>query len=98
MGKPVFLGDEVAAAGWRLAGVDVRVPRAGGEGAALAAALAQAPLVIISAEVAARMPEPALRAALRGLAPLTMVVPDLHGTTPYPDIAARMKHQLGIEA
>lgn len=98
MTAPVFLGDEVAATGWRLAGVDARVPRAGGEGAALAAALEQAPLVIVSAEVAARMPEPALRAALRGLAPLTVVIPDLRGATPYPDIAARMKQQLGIEA
>ena len=98
MGAPVFLGDEVAAAGWRLAGVDARVPRAGAEGAVLAAALAQAPLVIVSAGIAARMPEPALRAALRGLAPLTVIVPDLRGTAPYPDIAARMKHQLGIEA
>ena len=98
MAAPVFLGDEVSVAGWRLAGADARVPAAGEEGAALAAALAQAPLVIVSADIAAQIPEPALRAALRALSPLTVVVPDLRGTAPFPDVAVRMKHQLGIEA
>lgn len=98
MSAPVFLGDEVAAAGWRLAGLDARTPDAGEESSALTAALAQASLVIISADVAARMPGPALHAALHRLTPLTVIVPDLRGTAGYPDIALRMKRQLGIES
>jgi vacuolar-type H+-ATPase subunit F/Vma7 len=98
MNAPVFLGDEVSAAGWRLAGTDVLSPPPGAECAALDAALAQSPLVVLSAEFAARLPEETLRAALRSLAPLTVIVPDLRGTTPTPDITVRLKRQLGIEA
>ena len=98
MARLVFLGDEVAAAGWRLAGVDARACEPGSEGAALARALDEAQLVLLSAEAAARIPEPQLRAALRRLTPVTVVVPDLREAVPYPDVAARMKRQLGIES
>jgi hypothetical protein len=54
--------------------------------------------VLVSAEAAARIPEPQLRAALRRLVPVTVVVPDLREQAPYPDVAARMKRQLGIES
>ena len=98
MGALVFIGDEVAAAGWRLAGVDARVSAPGLDATVLAGALAEAELVLLSAEAAARIPEPQLRAALRRLNPVTVVVPDLRETVPYPDVAARMKRQLGIES
>ncbi|MGE0358703.1 MAG: hypothetical protein AB7P08_17505 [Burkholderiales bacterium] len=94
----VFVGDDVAAAGWRLAGVAARVPAPGGEAEALAAAREGAELVLVSAEVAQAIPEAKLRAALRALSPVTLVVPDLRGAAPYPDVARRMKRQLGIEA
>ena len=51
----------------------------------------------IWAAVAALLPEPLRRAALRRLSPITVVMPDLQGQVPYPDVAARMKRQLGIE-
>lgn len=98
MSRLVFIGDEVAAAGWRLAGVDARACEPGSEAPALAGALEEAQLVLVSAEVAARIPEPQLRAALRRLTPVTVVVPDLREAVPYPDVAARMKRQLGIES
>jgi vacuolar-type H+-ATPase subunit F/Vma7 len=97
MAAPVYLGDEASAAGYRLAGARVEVPAAGAEGAALAAARAQAPLVLVSAAVAARIAERELRAALAALAPLTVIVPDLTGAAEVPDVAARMRHQLGLE-
>lgn len=98
MDTPVFLGDEVSAAGWRLAGADARSPAPGSECAALGMALAQSPLVVLSPEFAARLPEDTLRTALRSLAPLTVIVPDLRSMTPFPDITVRLKRQLGIEA
>ncbi len=98
MSPLVFIGDEVAAAGWRLAGVDARVTEPGSEGAELSRALAEAQLVLVSAEAAARVPEAQLRAALRRLTPVTVVVPDLREAVPYPNVAARMKRQLGIES
>jgi vacuolar-type H+-ATPase subunit F/Vma7 len=98
MSAPVYLGDEVSAAGYRLAGALVRTPAAGEETAALAWARARAPLVLVSATVAAAIGERALRAALSALAPLVLVVPDLHGEVPLPDLAARLRGQLGLEA
>ena len=39
-----------------------------------------------------------LRAALSALAPLVLIVPDLQGDVPLPDLAARLRAQLGLEA
>ena len=98
MSAPVYLGDEVSAAGFRLAGALVRTPVAGDETAALAWARSQAPLVLLSAAVAAGIGEATLRTALSALTPLVLVLPDLHGETPLPDLAARLRAQLGLEA
>lgn len=98
MACPVFIGDEVAAAGFRLAGAEVRVATPGGEAAALDSARASATLVMIDAAVATRLPPEVLRAAMRATAPLTVVVPDLQGEFDYPDLAARLHRQLGIDA
>jgi len=98
MAAPVYLGDEVTAAGFRLAGLRAHVPAPGEESAALASACADARLVLLSAAVAARIAEPELRAARAALSPLVLVVPDLAGLTPVPDLALRLRKQLGLEA
>jgi vacuolar-type H+-ATPase subunit F/Vma7 len=98
MAAPVYLGDEVSAAGYRLAGALARIPAPGEEAAALAWARSRAPLVLLSAAVAAGIGEAALRAALSALTPLVLIVPDLQGEVPLPDLAARLRAQLGLEA
>lgn len=98
MSAPVYLGDEVSAAGYRLAGALVHTPQAGDETAALAWARSQAPLVLVSASVAAGIGAGVLRVALSALAPLVLIVPDLEGEVPPPDLAARLRGQLGLEA
>ena len=98
MSAPIYLGDEVDAAGYRLAGARVRTPRVGEGAAALAQACAQAPLVLLSAAVAAGVGERQLRAALSALSPLVLIVPDLQAEVPLPDLAARLHAQLGLEA
>jgi vacuolar-type H+-ATPase subunit F/Vma7 len=98
MAAPVFLGDDVAAAGFRLAGAIVRTPAPGTEGAALAEARATASLVLVSAEVAQRIDPAVLRAAQAAMAPLVAIVPDLHDAVAPPDLAARLRTQLGLEA
>jgi vacuolar-type H+-ATPase subunit F/Vma7 len=95
---PIYLGDEVAAAGFRLAGVETSVVAQGGEAAALAAAREAAPLVLVSAAVAAGIPDAELRRATAALAPLVLIVPDLTQSAPVPDLAARLRRQLGLEA
>ena len=97
MAAPIYLGDEVSGAGFRLAGLSVRAPRRGDETAALAAARQEAPLVLVAATVAARVAEGELRAALAALTPLVLIVPDLDGEAPVPDLAARLRRQLGLE-
>ena len=92
----IYLGDEVSAAGHRLAGVDARVPERGREAEALARARAEGSLVLVSASVAARVPAVDLRIAQLALAPLTVVVPDLQGETPMPDVASRLRAELGL--
>ena len=98
MSAPIYLGDEVGAAGYRLAGARVRTPRVGDGAAALAQACAQAPLVLLSAAVAGGIDERQLRAALSALSPLVLIVPDLQDEVPLPDLAARLHAQLGLEA
>jgi vacuolar-type H+-ATPase subunit F/Vma7 len=98
MGAPVYLGDAVSAAGYRLAGAQVRTPAAGEESAALAWAVARAPLVLVSSAVAERIGDADLRRALSALAPLVLLVPDLQDRVPLPDLATRLRTQLGLEA
>lgn len=98
MSAPIYLGDEVSAAGYRLAGATTCVPAAGDEAAALARARGDAALVLVSAAVASAIGEAGMRAALCALSPLVLVVPDLHGTVVMPDLAQRLRGQLGLEA
>ncbi len=96
MPVPVFLGDEVTAAGYRLAGASIRIPEPGRESEALARALASAELVLVAAAVAARIEPGRLRRALAALLPLVVVVPDL-SEVPVPDVATRLRAQLGLQ-
>jgi len=92
----VFVGDATSAAGFRLAGVHTIVPAPGRERAALRAARDDAPLVLLAASVAARLPAAELSAALAALTPIVAVVPDITGSAAPPDLAARLKAQLGL--
>lgn len=98
MSSPVFIGDEVSAAAYRLAGVRVRTPPQAEMISTLHWARAEAPLVLISAEFAAMLPERELAQALAGLSPPVLVVGDVRGHSPTPDLAARMRRQLGVES
>ncbi len=98
MSAALYLGDEVSAAGYRLAGARVRTPRAGEESAALGWARSHSPLVLVSAAVAAGITDSVLREALSAPAPLVLIVPDLQGKVALPDLATRLRAQLGLEA
>lgn len=92
-----YVGDEISAAGFRLAGAKILVPSEGVETDALATACAEAKLVLVSAAIAARVDGAALARSLATLSPLTLLVPDPAGKAPLPDIAARLRRQLGLE-
>lgn len=96
---PLFIGDEVTAAAYRIAGlaVDVATP-AQARARFEAARHRQVPLILITAECAQSIPAAELDAALAAFAPVVLVVPDAAGRVPPPDLAARVRGALGIAA
>jgi vacuolar-type H+-ATPase subunit F/Vma7 len=93
---PVFIGDEVSACGYRLAGLQVRVPDRDELDAVLAAACEDAPLVLISAGVARWLPDAQLEHLLARVEPLLVVVPDVRGLGGPDEAVSRMRRQLGV--
>jgi len=96
MANLVFIGDEVAAAGFRLAGLRVAVPGPGEEADTLTRERETADLILLGAEVAARLPQAVVRDAVAATAPLVLVVPDVRGRVTLPDAAAILRGQLGV--
>ena len=96
MGRVIYLGDEVSAEGWRLAGAEVMVCGEQGADAALAAAAQRAALLLIASPVAARIEPGALQRVLAGTDPLALVLPDPLGELPLPALAARLRSLLGM--
>lgn len=99
MALPVFIGDEVTAAGYRLAGIEVRVPGAPGEMAReLARAReAGAAVILLGADLAQHVPEASLHRAIAAAAPPVVIVPDAAGRGTVPDLASRIRSRIGLE-
>ena len=95
--KATFLGNECAAAGFRLAGLVAVTPPVGGEADALQRSLRESRLVLVSAALAERLPAPLLRAAIANASPPVVVVPEIAGAAAWPDPAAELGKQLGLE-
>jgi vacuolar-type H+-ATPase subunit F/Vma7 len=96
MGLCAFIGDEVTAAGFRLAGIDVHTPAPQQTPRLFQRLLGEAEFLLITVEAAARLPEEALRRAIVTERPLVLVIPDVRGHGEPPDIAAALRRQLGM--
>jgi len=96
MSLPVFIGDEVNAAGFHLAGLRVRTPSAENLREVVQWACDHAPLVLISADVAQRLPATVLDRLLTSVMPCVVIVADVHNATPMPDLTTRLRQQLGV--
>jgi len=92
-----FIGDEVTAAGFRLAGVSVRVPAKGAETAALHEEVLRAALILVGRGAAERVDPHELQRALASASPLVLVLPDAAGLPPDVDVAAHVRLQLGVD-
>lgn len=93
----IFIGDEVTASGYRLAGADARVTASDDAAAALRRARDERPsLILLTAELAESIDVGELEAALTALAPLLLLVPDAAGRVPVPDLAARVRAAIGV--
>jgi vacuolar-type H+-ATPase subunit F/Vma7 len=91
-----YVGDALDAAGLRLAGALVWSPAPGAEASALREARAVADLVLLTAEVAERLPRDELEAALQAARPFTVLLPEA-GRPSAADPAERVRAQLGLE-
>lgn len=93
-----FIGDEVTAAGFRLAGLRIRVPDPGGAERCFQDAQESASLIYLTPEVAGDLRHETMEAALRGADPLVLVVPDVNRRTALPDLPKHIRSILGLEA
>ena len=91
-----FMGDEVSAAGFRLAGVDVHVPTATQAEGLFRRLLGDSQLVLITAEVAERLPVDLLQSALISDHPLILIIPDIRRRIRPPDLSFLVRRRLGM--
>ena len=98
MARVYYIGDEATAAGYRLAGAEVRVPAATEVADVFRRAReSEADLILLSAQFAGALPAEDFEAALLGNRPLVAIVPDAHGRHATPDVAREVRLALGIE-
>lgn len=95
--SPVFIGDELSALGYRRAGARTVVPGDGELLTAFEQACSEAPVVLITAGLAAQLPERRLRQAQRSVHPLLLVVPDVQNLGAMPNAGKLVRRQLGME-
>ena len=98
MARIYYIGDEATAAGYRLAGAEVRSPAVDEAPEVLRRAqAADVGLILLSAGLAGTLPVDELEAAVRGVQPLIAIVSDVHGRHAPPDVARDVRLALGIE-
>ena len=56
----------------------------------------EAPLVLLGSDLASRIPSQQLDALLSRVHPAVVVVPDIRGRAGLPDLAHRLRKQLGV--
>ncbi|WP_455200574.1 V-type ATP synthase subunit F [Kaarinaea lacus] len=96
MVAPVFIGDEVTAAGFRLAGVRIRIPEQEELSRVVEWANNNTSLIFITAEYAARLSQDQQNRLLSQQNPPVVVIPDIRSNTPVQDLATQLRAQLGV--
>lgn len=99
MARIVYIGGEATAAGFRLAGLDVRTGSAADAPTLLRQALAERPdCVLLEGTLRDAVPPDLLASAMAGDSTLFAVVPDVRGRGTPPDVEHYVRTALGIEA
>lgn len=93
---PVFIGDEVSAAGFRLAGVRIRTPLAEELPAVLSWARKNTSLILITAEFLQKLEKSAQQQLVSQLEPPVAVIPDVRNSVPVADLATQLRSHLGV--
>lgn len=98
MASTAFIGDELSAAGFRLAGVSTYSPAREHVAETFARARQDRELLLMTEAYARELPNSVLQAALRESKPLLLVVPDLRLRVLPPDLGRSVDLALGIES
>jgi vacuolar-type H+-ATPase subunit F/Vma7 len=99
MARIIYVGGEATAAGFRLAGLDVRTGSAADAPVLLRQALAEHPdCVLLEGTLRDVMPADMLAEAMADDSTLFAVVPDVRGRGTPPDVEQYVRNALGIEA
>lgn len=93
---PIFIGDETSAAGYRLAGLRTRSPRAAEVLEVFRWACGETDLLLLGVEQARQLPATELIQALHKLHPQILIVPDIRQQIPMRDLPIRIRTQLGM--
>jgi vacuolar-type H+-ATPase subunit F/Vma7 len=94
----VIIADELSALGWRLAGAQPLIADEHCVQEHFAEARRGADLVLITADLARRLPDSVFNAALLAERPLICVIAALPGGNEAPDLEQEVQHVLGIVA
>lgn len=97
MVTPVFIGDRLTASGYRLAGARPLLWPTEDAVAAFRDALSGRGPVLLTPEVARRLPPAELAAALVAADPPVTIVPDARGTEPGTRLDLLVRRALGVE-
>jgi vacuolar-type H+-ATPase subunit F/Vma7 len=97
MQEVVFIGDELTATGFRLAGATALIVPPEAAADALRSARQEASLVLLAASHARRVGMAELDVALTSAHPITVLVDDILGREPPPDMDQLMRRALGVE-
>jgi vacuolar-type H+-ATPase subunit F/Vma7 len=97
MSIPIFIGDEISASAYRLAGIEVRTPAPNELTITLEQACSETDLVLITAQYAQALRADKLAQMQARLLPLLLVMPDVREQVPVPDFAEALRSQLGVE-
>lgn len=92
----VIIADELSALGWRLAGAQPLITTVHGVEERLAEAQHAADLILLTADLAAGLPQSVLDAALLAEKPLIAEIPALPSGSEAPDLDQQVRHVLGI--
>jgi vacuolar-type H+-ATPase subunit F/Vma7 len=99
MASIIYIGDEVTAAGYRLAGVETLMPSETEAVDTIQRALTgEAELVMLSAELASLIPEQQAHRMLRSERPLVTIVADVYERFRPTPLEPEVRKALGIES
>ena len=93
----VFIGDDITALGFRLAGVETHAPEPDALAARVAELRGTARMILMTPGAFATLPPRLAQELADSEQPLLAIVPDARGLVPVPDTEREVKRALGIE-